>query len=70
MTAPKAAGLLLVSQQLWWGWRQGHVVHGGSGLRSGHPCRGEGAVPGDGFPLQRPVEVCQESRLNAKAGLG
>lgn len=27
-------------------------------------------MPGDGFPLQRPVEVCQESWLNAKAGLG
>lgn len=70
MTAPEAARLLLVSQQLWWRRRQGHVIHGGCGLGSGHPRGGEGAMPGDGFPLQRPVEVCQESWLNAKAGLG
>lgn len=70
MAAPEAARLLLIGQKLRWGRRQGHVVHGGSGLCSGHPGRGEGAVPGDGFPLQRPVEVCQESWLNAKARLG
>lgn len=70
MTAPKAAALLLLSQQLGRGGRQGHVVHGGRGLRPGGARGGEGAVPGDGFPLQRPVQVCQESRLNAKAGLG
>lgn len=27
-------------------------------------------MPGDGLPLQCPVEVSQESRLDTKAGLG
>lgn len=63
-------GLLLVRKQFG-GWRgQCHIIHRGCGFCSGHAGGGERAMPGDGLPLQCPVEVGQESRLDAKAGFG
>ena len=69
MTA-SITSFLLIRKQFGGRWGQRHVVHGGCGFCSGHAGGGERAMPGDGLPLQGPVEVSQESRLDAKAGFG